>query len=92
MLNILDYIKQNASDLYPHTQYNIIEISGKLAERQNERQDFRQASHRHERVKIINKSIFEWDVLVNEPCFFVAMEVIVSMTNRVDQLFPTLIP
>ncbi|KAJ3042928.1 hypothetical protein HDV00_006235 [Rhizophlyctis rosea] len=81
MLNILDWIKQHAPDLYPHTQYNIIEISGKLAERQNERQDFRQASQRHEQVKIINKSIFEWDVKVDDPCYFIAMEVIDNFSH-----------
>ncbi|KAJ3047899.1 hypothetical protein HK097_011068, partial [Rhizophlyctis rosea] len=92
MLNILDYIKQHASDLYPHTQFNIIEISGKLAERQSERQDFRQASHRHEKVAIINKSIFEWDELVEEPCFFVAMEVIDNFSHDLIRYSHTTTP
>lgn len=31
-----------------------------------------------DRVEIINSSIFEWDRVVPEPCFFLAMEVLVS--------------
>lgn len=30
-----------------------------------------------DRVEIINSSIFEWDRVVPEPCFFLAMEVLV---------------
>lgn len=78
MMNILDYIQQYEPAVYKRTQYNIIEISGKLAERQSERQDVREAKDQHKCVKIINKSIFDWDIHVPDQCFFLGMEVIVS--------------
>lgn len=31
-----------------------------------------------DKVEVIGKSIFEWDKTVHEPCFFLAMEVLVS--------------
>ncbi|KAG0170752.1 hypothetical protein DFQ28_003140 [Apophysomyces sp. BC1034] len=76
MLNILDYIQKYEPSVYKRTRYNIIEISGKLAERQSERQDVREAKDQHTCVKIINKSIFDWDIHVPEHCFFLGMEVI----------------
>ncbi|KAJ3154653.1 hypothetical protein HDU89_007892 [Geranomyces variabilis] len=76
MVNILDYIKQYEPDLYRHTEYRIIEISSKLAERQSERQDVRQVAHRHNCVEIINQSIFSWNQHVPDACFIIAMEVI----------------
>lgn len=78
MLNILDYIQKYEPSVYKRTRYNIIEISQKLAERQYQRHDVRDAQHRHHCVEIINKSIFDWDVDVEDDCFFVGMEVIVS--------------
>ncbi|KAI7870649.1 S-adenosyl-L-methionine-dependent methyltransferase [Spinellus fusiger] len=76
MLNILDYIQTYEPLVYERTHYNIIEISGKLAERQSERQDVRDVEDHHQCVKIINKSIFDWDLYVPEHCFFLGMEVI----------------
>ncbi|ORZ24729.1 S-adenosyl-L-methionine-dependent methyltransferase [Absidia repens] len=76
MMNILDYIQQYEPSVYKRTQYNIIEISGKLAERQSERQDVRELKDQHQCVKIINKSIFDWDIHVPDQCFFLGMEVI----------------
>ncbi|KAI8990925.1 S-adenosyl-L-methionine-dependent methyltransferase [Mycotypha africana] len=76
MMNILDYIQQKEPDIYKRTRYNIIEISGKLAERQSERQDVRDAKDQHKCVKIINKSIFDWNTPVTDDCFFIGMEVI----------------
>jgi SAM-dependent MidA family methyltransferase len=34
MLNILDYIRETHPDVYERTRYNIIEISGALADKQ----------------------------------------------------------
>ena len=33
-----------------------------------------------DRVEVIGKSIFEWDRVVHEPCFFIAMEVLVRIS------------
>ena len=73
MLNILDYLAQYEPKIYQSVQYKIIEISPRLAEQQAI-----MIRKRHcDKVKIINQSIFEWKQVVPEPCYFVAMEVIV---------------
>lgn len=70
MLNILDYIKENEPDVYERTKYRIIEISSKLFNKQNSR-----LRKHKDKVEIINKSVLDWDTPVNEPCFFIALEV-----------------
>lgn len=77
MLNILDYIRETHPDVYERTRYNIIEISGALAAKQAERslQDKIERQGFSDHVRIINKSIFDWDRKVPEPCFFIALEV-----------------
>jgi len=77
MCNILDHIRETDIEVYHRTKFRIIEISASLAEMQN-------TSLRHspyfadhlEHIQIINKSIFDWDTLVPEPHFFLALEVI----------------
>jgi SAM-dependent MidA family methyltransferase len=71
--DILDNLRDEYPEVYDRTHYHIIEISGRLAELQRER-----LSVHHPVVTITHKSIFAWDVTVPTPCFFVAMEVIVS--------------
>ncbi|CDS05557.1 hypothetical protein LRAMOSA08085 [Lichtheimia ramosa] len=83
MMNILDYIQKYEPSVYKRTQYNIIEISGKLAERQSERQEVRDVTEQHTNVKIINKSIFDWDIHVPDECFFLGMEVIDNFAHDV---------
>lgn len=76
MLNIMDYIRINEPDVYDRTKYKIIEISHNLANLQA-KQLMRTAASRghHQKVEIINKSVFEWTQMVSDPCYFVAMEV-----------------
>ncbi|KAG0060023.1 hypothetical protein BGZ89_012606 [Linnemannia elongata] len=81
MMNILDYIQQFEPTVYERTRYRIIEISKKLAQRQGERQEVRDATRRHRCVEVINKSIFEWDTLVPDHCFFVGMEVLDNFSH-----------
>jgi hypothetical protein len=57
-----------------------------LAERQSQRQDVKEAKDQHKCVKIINKSIFDWDIHVPDQCFFLGMEVIVSNTKGVKRV------
>eukprot|EP00842_Homolaphlyctis_polyrhiza_P004487 jgi/Hompol1/5039/HPOL_004131-RA len=76
MRDILDYIALCEPEIYKTVQYNIIEISTKLAGRQERTRSARHISGRHSCVRIINKSVFDWDQVVPEPCFFIAMEVI----------------
>ncbi|KAK7207153.1 S-adenosyl-L-methionine-dependent methyltransferase [Myxozyma melibiosi] len=77
MLNILDYIRETHPDVYERTRYNIIEISETLAAKQAARalQDKIDRQGFSDHVRIINKSIFDWDTKVPEPCFFIALEV-----------------
>ncbi|RUP46994.1 S-adenosyl-L-methionine-dependent methyltransferase [Jimgerdemannia flammicorona] len=78
MFNILDYIQEYEPAVYKRTRYRIIEISDRLAERQADKQKVREAKDRHRCIEIVNKSIFEWDQVEPDHCFFLAMEVIVS--------------
>ncbi|KAF9166215.1 hypothetical protein DFQ26_008447 [Actinomortierella ambigua] len=81
MMNILDYIQQFEPAVYERTQYRIIEISKKLAQRQGERQEVRDIRRRHQCVEVIHKSIFDWDEPVTDHCFFVAMEVLDNFSH-----------
>ena len=76
MLNILDYIRSYHPDIYPRTRFKVIEISTALASLQTS-QLYRNASSRGHasHVEIINKSIFDWNVLVSDPCYVLALEV-----------------
>lgn len=72
-MDILNYLKEEYPDVYDRTRYNIIEISGSLVKLQRKK-----LSQAHPCVKIAHKSIFHWKTREPAPCFFVAMEVIVS--------------
>jgi SAM-dependent MidA family methyltransferase len=80
MTNIMDYIQKEEPDLYKTTQYTIIEISSALAKIQNSLQIDRIPSslNRHfDNLRVVNKSIFDWDEVEPNPCYFIAMEVLV---------------
>lgn len=72
-LDILDYLRENYPDVYERTRYNIIEISENLAGLQREK-----LCTSHPCVTVHNKSIFRWNTREPAPCFFLAMEVVVS--------------
>ncbi|KAG5359773.1 NADH dehydrogenase [ubiquinone] complex I, assembly factor 7-like protein [Yarrowia sp. C11] len=76
MINILDYIRDTQPEVYERTRYRIIEISDQLAHKQQSSLHTKAAEKGHRsKVEIINKSIFDWKEPVNDPCFFVALEV-----------------
>lgn len=76
MLNILDYIRATDPDIYRRTRYRIIEISSNLASVQQRSLMADAESRGHAaKVEIINRSIFDWQQPVPEPCFFLAFEV-----------------
>ena len=76
MLNILDYIRDFHPDVYLRTSFKIIEISTSLAALQAAQLKSTASAKGHaSRVQIINKSIFEWDVMVRQPCYVLALEV-----------------
>lgn len=71
-LNILDYIRDEYPEVYDRTRYNIIEISGSLAELQRQK-----LTSAHPCVNVTHQSVFHWSKRETAPCFFVAMEVVV---------------
>lgn len=77
-LNILDYIREEYPEVYDRTQYKIIEISGMLANLQREK-----LCTKHPCVTVTNQSVLHWSKREMAPCFFVAMEVIVSTMMRI---------
>ncbi|KAH9976078.1 DUF185-domain-containing protein [Russula compacta] len=70
-MDILDFIQTAYPEVYERTQYNIVEISRRLAKLQQEL-----LVPRHACISITHKSIFHWDRPEPSPCFFLAMEVI----------------
>ncbi|KAL8757282.1 MAG: hypothetical protein Q9184_004247 [Pyrenodesmia sp. 2 TL-2023] len=76
MLNILDYIRECHPDVYERTQFKVIEISSALAARQASQLTSSASWKGHARhVEIINKSVFDWNIYVSAPCYFLALEV-----------------
>jgi len=56
------------------------EGGGGMSEGEMGKEKARRRGH-GDRVEVIGKSIFEWDRVVHEPCFFIAMEVLVSLSH-----------
>jgi hypothetical protein len=77
MVNVLDYLRDHEPEVYERTRYKVIEISTQLAKRQKTSllQQTADTQGHGDKVEIINKSIFDWETVVPEPCFFLAMEV-----------------
>ncbi|GAA5895953.1 type II protein arginine methyltransferase [Sporobolomyces salmoneus] len=55
---------------------------GGMSEGEMGREKARRRGH-GDRVEVIGKSIFEWDRVVHEPCFFIAMEVLDNFAHDV---------
>lgn len=78
MCNILNYIKEHQPDIYHKTQYKIIEILSQLADKQITsalETKLIENGLDKKRLEVVNKSIFDWDIVVEQPCFFIALEV-----------------
>ena len=72
--DVLDYVRDEyPPEVYERVRYNIIEISSQLAGIQRDT-----LTRNHPGVRVINKSIFDWDTRDNSTCFFIALEVVVS--------------
>ncbi|ODQ58146.1 hypothetical protein WICANDRAFT_33519 [Wickerhamomyces anomalus NRRL Y-366-8] len=78
MANVLDYIRTNQPEVYKKTRYKIVEISKNLSEKQKLQKSL--AKH-GSKVEIINKSIFDWNEFVPEPCFIVGLEVLDNLAH-----------
>ena len=76
MLNILDFIRDFHPDVYQRTKFKIIEIAPELAKLQTAQLERTADSRGHiDHVEIINRSIFNWDIYVASPCYFLSLEV-----------------
>jgi SAM-dependent MidA family methyltransferase len=75
--NVLDFLQMEYPEVYERTRYRIIEISGSLAEKQMDRLQRRHAGA----IEVVHKSVFDWTEQEPAPCFFLAMEVIVSTST-----------
>lgn len=82
MMNVLDYICEREPEIYSQMEYNLVEISTKLAKKQLH-QHMRQQGTTHANVNIINQSILEWKRDEKRQCFFIAMEVIDNFAHDV---------
>ncbi|KAH3675791.1 hypothetical protein WICPIJ_009244 [Wickerhamomyces pijperi] len=81
MRNILSYIKRNEPEVFNRTTYKIVEISGKLSQRQKLKGLL--ARDLHDKIEVINKSFLKWDQLVPEHCFVVGLEVLDNLAHDV---------
>jgi len=71
----MTYLREHRPEVYAKAQYHIIEISPKLAEKQN--QTRAEALHAADKIVVHNKSILQWQEITNDPCFVVGTEVLV---------------
>lgn len=86
MCNILNYIKTTEPDIYNRTQYKIIEITSQLALKQLSQALRGKLVARGldtNKLEIYNKSIFDWTTTVEEPCYFIALEVFDNFSHDV---------
>lgn len=80
MAGILDYLRLEEPDVYKRTRYTIIEISAQLATLQSIRA---QEGGHTTQVKVVQQSIFEWNQVISDPCFFLAFEVLDNLPHDV---------
>jgi SAM-dependent MidA family methyltransferase len=71
MKDVLDFIKEANPSIYKRTEYNIVEISSALI-------DIQSSKIQDHPVRIISQSILEFEKIESRPCFFLAMEVLVT--------------
>ncbi|WFD42766.1 hypothetical protein MPSI1_001416 [Malassezia psittaci] len=78
--DILDYIREEEPEVYERTQYRIVEISARLASQQRKRL----SKHlRGGAVEVILRDFLQWNETVDEPCYFVALEVLDNLAHDV---------
>ncbi|KAL3660719.1 hypothetical protein V7S43_014122 [Phytophthora oleae] len=79
-LHILNYLKEQAPDVYAKTKYTLIEISPVMAERQRRRV----AAVHPQQCTVINQDILTFadtHAPVNAQCFFLALEVLDNLPH-----------
>ncbi|KAL8286850.1 hypothetical protein RQP46_003856 [Phenoliferia psychrophenolica] len=93
MGDILDYIAEEEPEVYERTRYRIVEISERLQGLQKGRAQggdgkaalkgpAKRKGHAS-KVEVLGGSIFDWERVVPEPCFFLALEVLDNFAHDV---------
>jgi hypothetical protein len=80
MTGIMDYLRDCEPEVYKRTHYHTIEISQQLADLQLARA---KAAGHSGRVSTTRQSIFDWTQVVEDPCFFLAFEVLDNLSHDV---------
>lgn len=80
MTGVLDYLRDAEPEVYKRTHYHTIEISQQLADLQLARA---KAAGHSARVSTVRQSIFDWNQVVTDPCFFLAFEVLDNLSHDV---------
>lgn len=75
MVDSLAYIRDNHPDVYDRTRFRAIELSAALARRQRERTV---EEGLEGKVEVIESDFFRWMGGGSEPCYVVALEVLVG--------------
>ncbi|OMJ26490.1 NADH dehydrogenase [ubiquinone] complex I, assembly factor 7-like protein [Smittium culicis] len=83
MVDIINYLKMNEPEIYQNMEYNIIEISPRLAKKQIARKLGSNYEEVSKKINIYNKSVFDWDIKDDRMCFVLAMEVIDNFPHDV---------
>jgi hypothetical protein len=76
MLDSLRYLRKHHPEVFARTTYRIIEISAQLAKRQRIRA---KKAGLEDHVEIVESDFFKWGGGGPEPCYVVALEVLVSV-------------
>ena len=81
MSDALSFIRDQHPDLWPQTRYRVIEISPELARLQRERAKESKVDHK---VEILNTDVFDWEGGDQEPCYVVALEMLVGAPTHLS--------
>ena len=79
MVDSLKYLRKHHPEVFERTKYRIIEISPQLARRQRARA---KRAGLEDHVEIVESDFFKWEGGGSEPCYVVALEVLVRRTAR----------
>jgi hypothetical protein len=78
--DVLRYLSEHHPQVYQNTVYTIIEISPRLAKQQH---GLLSSHIKAGRAEIVNKSVYNYDQVETEECFFIALEVLDNLTHDV---------
>ncbi|OLY79543.1 DNA polymerase epsilon subunit 2 [Smittium mucronatum] len=83
MIDIINYVRLHEPEIYRDMEYNVIEISPRLARKQLSRKLKGHFEEVEKKINIYNKSVFDWEKKDDRVCFVLAMEVIDNFPHDV---------